>query len=98
VSLLFLEHSLIFSVKLISTRQAYPIDRYKNMKGKVLKCKASICCNKQCLNKIFQNYANIKMPEASPATKFTHSKLHLIRIKDEAKFLHKKKEKLNVDL
>ena len=34
----------------------------------------------------------------SPASQMTQKEVHIIRIKDEIKFLHKKKQKLNRDL
>jgi len=40
----------------------------------------------------------MQMPEASIDTKLVRSILYLIRIKDEIKFLYKRKAKLNVDL
>lgn len=52
--------------------QAIPIDRYKSIKEKVFKYNADIYINKQCLYKnITPNYANIKIPNSSPAAHFT---------------------------
>jgi mannitol/fructose-specific phosphotransferase system IIA component (Ntr-type) len=76
--------------------QARTINQYKNIRTEVLKCCANIYFNKQCLvKKIVPNYANIKVPHTSPTTLVTQKKIHFIRIKDEIKFLQKKKQKLN---
>jgi hypothetical protein len=79
--------------------QARTIHQYKNLKTKVQKCCADIYFNKQCLaTKITPNYANIKIPVASPASRVTQGEVHTIRLKDEIKYLHLKKEKLNKTL
>ena len=39
-----------------------------------------------------------KIPYTSPASQVTQKKIHIIRIKDEIKFLYKKEQKLNGDL
>jgi hypothetical protein len=55
--------------------------------------------NKQCLNKnIVPNYANIKIPTTSHTAYTTQKKISSIRIEDEIKFLHMKKDKLNKQL
>jgi hypothetical protein len=55
--------------------------------------------NQQCLiRKVIPNYAIFKIPFTSPASQVTQKKIHIIRIKDEIKFLYKKKRKLNRDL
>jgi len=69
------------------------------LKIKVLKCNADIFFNKQCLfKKIVPKYANIKVCTTSPAALRTKSKAQIIRIKEEIKFLYKKKDKVNKDL
>jgi hypothetical protein len=79
--------------------QARTIYQYKNIKTKLMKCCANIYFSRQCLNrKLVPNYANIKVPSTSPASKTTSQKIHIIRIKDEIKFLYKKKQQLNKDL
>jgi hypothetical protein len=81
------------------TGQARTIFQYKNTRIKVLKCCANIYFNKQCLvKKITPAYANIKLPNTSPAACTTQKKIHVMRIKDELRFLYKKKQKLNNDL
>jgi hypothetical protein len=42
--------------------------------------------------------ARIKIPNTSPAFHNTTRKIYMIRIKEEIKFLYKKKEQLNIDL
>jgi hypothetical protein len=48
--------------------------------------------------KIVPNYVNIKTANTSPAALVTTKKAQTIRIKDEIKFLYKKKEKLKHEL
>jgi hypothetical protein len=70
-------------VKIIAS-QAKPINRYKNIKTKLLQCCANIYFNKQYLVKnITPSYAEIKIPYTSPAAKVTQYKAHTLRIKDE---------------
>jgi hypothetical protein len=79
--------------------QAYSIFQYKNVRTKILKCCADISFNRKCLtNKVVPNYAKIKVPATSPASLVTQNKIHITRIKDEIKFLHMKKAKLNQQL
>ena len=79
--------------------QAQLINRYKNTRSKLLKCCANIYFNKQCLVKqITPTYVNIRVANTSPAALVTTKKAQTIRIKDEIKFLHMKKEKLNKEL
>ena len=86
------------SIKFIAS-EARTIFQYKNTRTKVLKCCANIYFNKQCLSKKFiPNYANVKLLNTSPAAHITQKKVHIMRIKDEIKFLYKKKQKLNNDL
>jgi hypothetical protein len=65
----------------------------------ILKLNADIFFNKPCLTKkIVPNYANIKVPATSTAAHKTQSKAQITRIKEEIKFLYKKKDKINKDL
>jgi hypothetical protein len=62
-------------------------------------CNASIYFNKQCLKKkLTPAYAKITIPNTSPAHIFTQQKVTALRIKDEIKFLHSKKQKLNFQI
>ena len=71
--------------------QARTIFQYKTTRIKVLKCCANIYFNKQCLNqKIVTRYADIKL-NTSPAARNTQKKVHSMRIRDEIRFLYKKK-------
>jgi len=82
-------------VKLIAS-QARTIFQYKNTRIKVLKCFANIYFNKQCLNKrIVPSYANLKIPNTSPAARTTQRKIHSMRIIDEISFRCKKKQQLD---
>ena len=56
----------------------------------------SIYWNRQYLKKqLTPNYVNIKAPYTSPAHKHTQRRIPAIRIKDEIRYLHSKKQKLN---
>ena len=75
------------------------IHKYEDLKRKLYKCNANIHFNKQCLKKqLTPSYANIKVPNTSPAHKYTQHKITNIRIKDEIRFLHSKKQKLNLQI
>ena len=80
--------------------QARSIYQYKNIRFKVLKCCADISFSRQYLakKKIISNYANIKVPVTFPASRVRQNKIHTIRLKDEIKFVCRKKEKLNKEL
>ena len=64
-----------------------------------MKCCANIYFNRQCLiKKGAPKYANIKIPYTPSATIITQKQIQTFRLKDEIKFLYKKKDKLNNDL
>ena len=72
--------------------QAQNINQYKNSRTKVAKCCANIYFNEQCLyKKVVPMYAQLKIPNTSPASRSTAQKMQTIRVKEEIKFLHKKK-------
>jgi hypothetical protein len=88
-----MEHVKLFAC------QAKTINTYKNTKTKQLKCSANIYFDKQCLNhQIFPTYAQIKLPNTSPASLLTHLKTQTIPMKDEILFLYRKNKKPNIDL
>jgi len=71
-------HNGMASLKFIAS-QSRSIHYYKN-----LKCCADIFFNHQCLTKkIDPNYANIKVPISSPASRITQNEIHTIRLRDE---------------
>jgi hypothetical protein len=73
-----------------------PIRKYKSLKSRLYNCNASIYFNRQCLKKqLTPKYANIKIPNTSPAHKYTQQKAATMRIKDEIKYLYSKKQDLN---
>ena len=75
------------------------IHKFTDLKRQLYNCNASIYFNRQCLKKkLTPTYARIKIPNTSPATKFTQQKVTNIRIKDEIKYLHSKKQKLNTQI
>jgi hypothetical protein len=86
------------NVKLIAS-QAQLVNQSKYIRSKVQKCCASIYFNKHCITKkIIPKYVNIIIASTSPASQTIVKKAQLMRIKDEIKFLYKKKEKLNQEL
>jgi hypothetical protein len=55
--------------------------------------------NRQCLKQgIVPKYANIKIGYTSPASSIIQSKMQTTHIKDEIKYLYKKKDLLNKSL
>ena len=77
----------VASVKFIAS-QARSLYQHKKLNVKVLKCCADIFFNRQYLTKkIIPNYANIKVPVTSPASRIAQNKIHTIRLKDEIEFL-----------
>jgi len=84
-------------LKIIGASQSL-IHKFENLKRKLYKCNASIYFNRQCLeNRLTPSYARVKIPNTSPAHKYTQKKVTM-RIKDEIKFLHCKKQKLNLSI
>jgi len=80
------------SIKFIVS-QPECISQYKNLRINVLKCCANIYFNRQCLKQgIVPKYANVKIPQTSPASKVTQRKIQTTCIKDEIKYLYKKKK------
>jgi hypothetical protein len=70
-----------------------------NCKRKLLQCNANINFNKRCLKqKLVPKYAYIKIPENNEAAKKTKTQAQTLHIKNEIKFLHKKKQQLNTKL
>ena len=76
-----MSHNGMASIKFRAS-QARTIFQYKNTGTKVLKCCANIYFNKQFLiKKIIPGYANIKLPNTSPAARIIQNKVHIMRIK-----------------
>jgi len=48
--------------------------------------------------RIIPKYTRIKIPNTSPASKTTQKKVQIIRMKEEIKYLYKKKDFLNKSL
>jgi flagella basal body P-ring formation protein FlgA len=91
-----MEH--IKKIRLIAS-QAQTINNYKNRKMKLLLCCANIYFNKQYLTQnLIPTYAKIKVANTSTAAKLTQRKTQILRIKDEIRFLYKKKLQLNKQL
>jgi len=88
------KHEHTSKIRLIAS-QAHSFNIYKNQKLKLLVCSANIYFNKQCLvQNLIPAYAKVKVAATSPAAKFTTRKTHTLRIKDEIRFLYKKKAQL----
>jgi len=69
------------------------IHKYENLKRKLYNCKAKIYFNQQFLKKrVTPVYPKIKIPNTSPACNYTQSKVPNMRIKDEIKYPHVKKQ------
>jgi len=82
------------TIKFVAS-QAKSMYHYKSLRSKILKCTANIYFNRQCLTKnLNPKYAVIKIPTTSKAAQNTQKKVSHIRIKDEIKFLYKKKSLL----
>jgi hypothetical protein len=80
-------------------RQASSVNVHKNLWSNTLKCNANIYFNKQCLfKKVIPKYASTKFADTSPAAQVTTKKAQITRVKNEIKFLFKKKERLNQEL
>jgi hypothetical protein len=87
------------TIKVINASQARSINIYKNAKTKLMRCYANIHFNKQCSKlQITPKYARVKLPRTSPASIPTQMKAQTIRIKDEIRFLYRKKQQLNLEL
>jgi hypothetical protein len=85
-------------IKILGASQSL-IHQFENLKRKLYNCNASIYFNKKCLNKrLTPSYAQIKIPNTSPAHKYTQQKVPKLRIKDKIKFLHCKNQKLNSEI
>jgi len=73
------------------------IHKFERLKRKLYNCNASIYFNRQCIRRnLTPAYAKIKVPDTSPACRHTQRKLTNLRLKDEIKFPHCKKQKLNI--
>jgi len=76
-----------------------PIHKNVDLKRKLYKCNASIYFNRQYLKQhITPSYANIRIPNTSLAHKYTQRKIPTIRITDEIRYLHAKKQQLNIQI
>jgi hypothetical protein len=70
-----------------------------NCKRKLLHCIANINFNKTCLNKkLVPNYARIKLYINNEAPAKTQTQTQTLRIKNEIKFLYRKKQQINEQL
>jgi len=96
--LLYLTQQGMSQLKIVNANSGR-IHEYENTKRKLYQCYTRIYFNKQCLRKkVIPSYAKMKIPNTSPAAKFTQHKTQFLRIKDELKYLHMKKQQLNTKL
>jgi hypothetical protein len=81
---------------IVLTSQAHITNRYKNVKKKVLNCNANVYFSKQCISRnLTPNDVNVNISNTSPAARFLKTKAQRMCVKDELKFLHIRKQKLN---
>jgi hypothetical protein len=79
--------------------QSHSINRYKDLKIKLINCNANILFNKQCITEnIIPAYATLEISRTSSAATTIQRKVQTLRIKEEIKFLYLKKEHLNREL
>lgn len=84
------------NIKFYTASQAKQFHGFLNTKIKLHKVIANLWYNKQCLvNKVIPKYAILKYKSNSQAANKTKRQFQYQRIKNEIKFLHKKKEYLN---
>jgi hypothetical protein len=88
-----------FNMKFLAC-QATSIHAYKNLKMKLTNCNANTYFNRQCLvRKLIPQYAKkIKIPHTSPAAITTQRKAQIQMIREEIRYLYKKKQHLNTIL
>ena len=85
-------------LKFMNASQSF-IHKFTNLKRELYNLNVNITFNRKCLKKkLTPTYAKIKIPNTSPATNFTQQKLTNIKIKEERKYLHAKKQKLNTQI
>ena len=82
--------------RIFAASQAKSIYLHKNLRTKVHKCRANINFNQHSLKQgVLPKYVQIKFPYTSPASTITQKKMQTTHIREEIKFLYKKKDKLN---
>jgi hypothetical protein len=86
-------------IKIVGAKQANITNRFLNMKRKLLITNANIWFNKQALiRKVTPKYVKVKVSGNSLQAKKTQKIAEYIRIKNELKFLYKKKQSINNQL
>jgi len=82
-------------LQIICTSQS-SVHKYENLKRKPYNCNAKIYFNRTCLTKqLIPEYARIRIPNTSRASKQIQHKISKIRIKDEIKYIYIKIQQLN---
>jgi len=79
------------NLKIVQASQG-PIHKFEYLKRKLYHCNPNLFFNKQCLQKqLILNCARVKIPNTSPAAKFTQRKAQNLRIQDELKYVEIKR-------
>jgi hypothetical protein len=95
---IILIHTRMTQLKIVKPSRG-SIHKYENLKSKLYKCTANLHFNRECLKQgLTPAYANINIPNISPAHKHNQRKVPNITIKDEMKYLCIKKQKLTQEI
>jgi len=87
------------NIKICNAEQAKHLYRYKNIKTKLYKCKATIWYNKTCrIKHVTPRYINIKVSGDNKRGQNTKNAAIRHRISQELKFQYAKKQQLNEQL
>ena len=73
--------------RIIKASQEY-IHQYQNLKRKLYNCNVSIFESKMFRNNIIPKFAEINIPNSSPASKFTQHKAYILRLNYEIKYFY----------
>ena len=93
--LLFIHTTGMAHFRIMNASQS-SIHKFERLKRELYNFIASIHFNRQCITRnLTPAYARIKVPNTSQAHSYTQCRVTNLRIKDEIKFLHCKKQKLN---
>lgn len=81
---------------IVLSSQAHVVNQCGSVKKKVLSSNTNVYFSKQCISRNLKpKYVNVKISTTSAAVRFTKAKAQRLNIKDQLKFQHIKKQKLN---
>jgi hypothetical protein len=81
---------------IVLSSQAHVVNQCQSVKKKVLSTNTNVYCSKQCISRDLKpKYVIVKIATTSAAVRFTKAKAQRLNIKDQLKFQHIKKQKLN---